>query len=433
MANERVLVTGATGMIGSAVVARLLVSGFTVRAYVHEASIPKLKKHGRLETAAGDMRDGGKLTEAMHGVDYVIHLAACKSDEPESERVNVGGASNLIAACKAHPVKRIVNVSTQSVKLSTKGTYAHTKSSADAMFAASGLSVTTVLPSVVYGTADQGIFGSLLKFIKLPVVPVIGSGEALFWPIHRADLAHALETLMKHPDAAGKTYDAGGPDGISFNALVDELLRRQGLRKPKFHIPSPVAMLIASCITWMKRPPITKSNVLGADEKLTVDLPPFFRDIGFTPRSLKEGLDELLGPSSEEDREAKALLRYAMNDRSWEPDPATVALYRRACERHEINPLHHVEPGVLSGWKLGALDAVTRLLKPRSQIQRKLLIAGAIVESSPASAKRLLPKNRSIPALIVVVAVSGIRAILKLAAGLLLCLHPRFLRRNAGL
>ncbi len=433
MPSERVLVTGATGMIGSAVVARLLADDCIVRAYVHAESAAKLPKHPHVEIAIGDMRDGVALTTAMHEVDWVVHLAACKSDESESEAVNVGGAENLVAACKAHPVRRILNISTQSVKLSHKGRYASTKAKADAIFATSGLPVTTLLPSVVYGKVDQGIFGSLLKFLKLPVVPIIGSGKATFRPIHQDDFARALPILARDPASVGRVFDVGGPDEVSFNWLVDELLHRKGMRKMRMHIPSSVALCIATCISWMRRPPVTRSNVLGADAVLEMNVDPFFAAIGFVPRSLRQGLDDLFGPTPHDDSEPRALLQYVMPNHA-EPDAAMIALYRHACEIHEINPLHRLEHRVVENrWMLGGLDAVTRLLRPQCTLQRKLLVAAAIVECSPASANALLPRNRSKVALFCLVLGAGLSAISKLLLGALLCCLPHFYSRNAGL
>ncbi|HRH93873.1 MAG TPA: hypothetical protein PKV72_05075, partial [Candidatus Peribacteria bacterium] len=266
-----------------------------------------------------------------------------------------------------------------------------------------------------------------------PVVPVIGSGNATFRPIHADDFAKALPMLSRNPELVGKTLDVGGPDEVSFNWLVDELLYRKHMRKMRLHIPSPVALLLATCLSWMRRPPVTRSNVLGADAALTMDVRQFFTAIGFTPRTLKQGLDELLGAVPRNDDEPKALLRYAMGG-GWEPDKATVDLYRRACEAHEINPLHRLEHRVVeNGWMLGGLDAVTRLFKPDCTVRRKLLVAAAIVECTPASANRLLPQNRSFVALLLLLLGAGLGMAFKLVTGLLLFCLPHFATRNAGL
>ncbi len=424
---ERVLVTGANGMIGAAVVRTLLKEGYAVRAFVRSpVEIPGV------ETIVGDMRNSEAVERAVRGVHWVIHLAACKNDERESEAVNVGGAQHLVDACNKNPVRCVINVSTQSVKLSRHGTYARTKAAADAVFARSGLPVITVLPSVVYGDINEGIVGSLLAFLQLPIVPVIGSGNATFRPIQKDDLARGLLALSSAPDAIGKTYDAGGPDAVSFIELVRMLQEHTGQRKPVLHIPAPVAMAIAVVTSSLARPPITRSNVLGADECLNIDVQPFFKQIGFVPRSLHTGLKELLGKP--EEREAKALLHYVMNNAAWTPDPYSVDVYLRACRVHEINPLHRMQARVLrSKLLLGGLDAVTRLLKPQCMLQRKLLIAAAVTECHTASAQQLLPRDRSVPAVCMLVMWAGVKSAFKLAFGILLLLSPTFFRRNAGL
>jgi hypothetical protein len=143
-------------------------------------------------------------------------------------------------------------------------------------------------------------------------------------------------------------------------------------------------------------------------------------------------LKELLGKP--EEREAKALLHYVMNNAAWTPDPYSVDLYLRACRVHEINPLHRMQARVLrSKLILGGLDAVTRLLKPQCMLQRKLLIAAAVTECHTASAQQLLPRDRSVPAVCMLVMWAGVKSAFKLAFGLLLLLSPTFFRRNAGL
>lgn len=421
-----VLVTGASGLIGKAVTEHLLRKGYSVRALVRMANAVGTRAD-KLEEIIGDVRDRDVLTKAAEGVDAVVHLAARKADEADSREINVGGAANLIGACKRAGVQRVINVSSQSVRLPKRGTYADTKLAADKLFEASGLSVTTLRPSIVYSDSQSGIFGSLSSFAKLPVVPVIGSGSPLFWPIHRDDLAEIIERCITHDATTGRTYDVGGPEGVSINDLLREIFARSSPR-PVVHLPPWFAMAIAH----IPGSPITKSNVLGADQELTMDISPIVRDTGFTPRGITGMFDLIFGTTNPE---ARALLSHVMSGfgKCWRPSVDHEQRYVIACRSLRVDPKHHIDSVVLRHpFLLGCLDTVTRAFHPHCTLQRKLLIATAIAECSPESADALLPRDRTRMEIVVACADAVARSAVKLLLGLPLLCVPSFYTRNAG-
>lgn len=424
-AKERVLVTGASGMIGQVVVRHLLARGHPVRALVSRAMHHALPEGAVV--VAGDMRDRESLLRATADIDVVIHLAARKSDEEGSEAVNVDGARNLADACRERGVPLLLNISTQSVKLQKKGVYADTKMRADAIFASCGVPTVTLLPSVVYSDLESGILGSIQRFLKLPVVPLIGDGTATFRPILADDLAEILERCMHRHEGAGQRYDVGGKEEISMNALVDLLQAHRGSRKPVLHLPLWLAMFIARMLRWMKHPPVTVSNVLGASETIPVNIDPIVALTGVTPRGIHEGLRTLL-----QDKEAATLLSYIANV---EATKAMIERFRKALVVHGVEDVHVLNGSVLAHrWLLQSLDATSRIRYPSCQLQRKLLIAAAIAECSPESADALLPKDRIQILIILESFWILLQASISLLIGCVIAvLLPSFFRRNAGL
>ena len=177
---QTVLVTGASGFIGKVVVPFMVARGWRVKAMMRRASQPSVA-----EVVLADMRDESSLRIALSGVDVVVHLAAAKSDEPDSDSVNVDGASRLVTACREVGCRRIINISSQSAKLPRKGVYGRTKHEADEVFHASGLNVTTLYPSIVYGEGLSGVFGAILGAVQsLPIVPILGSGQWVSAPVY---------------------------------------------------------------------------------------------------------------------------------------------------------------------------------------------------------------------------------------------------------
>lgn len=433
----RILVTGSTGFIGQAVVPLLLERGHAVTALLRRSGRNPFPEHPGLRLAYGDMTNLQSLQEAMADANAVVHLAAAKSDEPESERINVGGARNLAAAAKHRGIRRIVNVSTQSARLRRKGLYGETKDRADAVLAGCGLPVTTLRASLVYGDASSGVFGSLVRFSALPAIPVFGNGKARFRPLHRDDLALTILAALERETMQGRTYDAGGPDALAFDDLLRLILRAQGKRRPIVHLPIALGLAAARVAAFLPHPPVTRSNVLGGAEDLSMDVRTFFRDSGVVPRSLAEGLREIFpqDPVAREREEGRALLSYALSAYrpAWNPAEEDVDRYRAALRANGLPAEPVLEPGIARHrWLVGALDAVTRPRFPHCVLQRKLLVAAAVAECHPVSAPFLLPRDRTLPG----VAAEALRLMLRVAArttlGICLRIFPRFIERNAG-
>jgi NADH dehydrogenase len=289
----KVLVTGASGFIGRALVARLAARGHDVRAMARRAeSVPP---RSNVEAFAGDMLDADSLDRATRGMDAVIHLACATgvADEAQVRRVNVDGTRALLDAAQRHGVRRFVFVSTISATRERMGPYGRTKREGEAMVAHSGLDWVTVRPSLVYGDAPVGLFATLAGYLRaLPVVPVIGNGRIELDPIHIDDVAEVLAQCVTRADVVGKTYDLLGPDRVTFNEFLDRLGRELKIRKPVVHIPGGIALMMASVLGMVsKRPPVSVDNVLGMTSPATVDRAPARRDFTIAWTPLVDGLE----------------------------------------------------------------------------------------------------------------------------------------------
>ncbi len=398
--HQTILVTGAGGFIGKVVVNALLQRGWRVKAMM------RTTRPCPAEVIIADMRDAGSLRTALTGCTAVVHLAAAKSDEPDSDDVNIEGAKRLVEACRAAGCRRIINMSTQSAKIVRKGAYARTKSAADEIFHASGLDVTTLMPSVVYGDEKTGVFGTVLTFIeKLPVVPVLGDGQWISAPVHVDDVAGAIVACLDHNKTVGKRYDIAGPDQLTFDALIDKLGAGIGKRRPKLHIPVGLALFIANIVAkLLPKPPITVSNVLGSNQNTDIDIEPARRDFGFNPVGLDAGLKRVL-----DDPEACRLARYLLGvtpSRELQTRYATArakllgddAEWRFVC-RHP--------------WTLPFVDAASSLLRPQSSVRQRIFLMAAVLETTPDYADFFLTTPS--PATLVW---QGLRATAKTAVGI---------------
>ena len=294
--RKTILITGAAGFIGRRL-ALLLADQYAVRCLVRDALRAKPLLPSTVELVPGDMTDAASLKAAVSGVEAVVHLAALKSDEPDIVAVNVGGALNLVAACKAAGTRRVINLGSQAARLERRGAYGQSKADSDAVFASSGLEVTTLLPSLVYGPNDAGVFNKLARVTaSAPFVPVIGDGKTAYRTVHVDDVCAVIAGCLREPKTVGKTYSVGGPETITFDGLVDMIGAAQGRKPLKVHIPGWAAMMIAQTLApFFASPPLTVSNVLGAIQSAPdADYDAVFHDLDLKPRSLADGLKDTL-------------------------------------------------------------------------------------------------------------------------------------------
>jgi NADH dehydrogenase len=240
------------------------------------------------EVVVGDLTDARTLEAALRGAHAVVHLGAATSagriDPAEAHRVNVGGATALIAACRAAGCRRVVVLSTQHVHLARCGVYGRTKRIADSLFTGSGLDVTVLRPSLVYGRGRRGVFVKLASLVrKLPVIPVVGPGTWRLRPLFLPDMIGLITETLARPELAGRLYDAGGPESVSYNGFLEAICRALGRPCRRVHLPIPVSFAIAwSLERLLANPPLTTENVYGARLEAPCDLRALQRD--FRPR-----------------------------------------------------------------------------------------------------------------------------------------------------
>ncbi len=251
-----VLVTGAGGFIGRRL-AVLLAQEHAVRCLVRDVARVKALLPAAAELVFGDMTDTASLNAAAKNCSAVVHLAALKSDERDIYAVNVGGARNLVVACQTMGVKRIINVGSQAARMGRRGDYGDTKALSDEIINASGLEVTTLLPSVVYGPNDPGVFGKLARVTSsAPFVPVIGDGRARYYPVHVDDVCAVIAGCLRESKTIGKSYSVGGVEMITLEGLIDFIGAHKGRKPIKVHLPGWAALVIAHVLALVfKSPP----------------------------------------------------------------------------------------------------------------------------------------------------------------------------------
>jgi uncharacterized protein YbjT (DUF2867 family) len=259
----KALVTGATGFVGPAVANAIVDAGHEVR--VLERKPGSWQKAGIRcqEAVQGDMTDADSLRRAAEGVDVVVHLVAIRQGRPEQfQRVMIDGTRNLLAASAG--AKRFVLMSALGTTEETKDLvpYYGAKWQEEQDVKGSGLEHVIFRPSFVFGRRG-GILPTFVKLAKLsPVTGIVGNGKQRIQPIWIDDVGAYFATAVDKPEAAGRTFELGGPDVVDWDELWARIRRTLGIRRrPTMHLP-----------TALMRIPATVTERLPGNIPLTRDL-----------------------------------------------------------------------------------------------------------------------------------------------------------------
>ena len=235
------LLTGATGSIGSRLLPLLLERGEDVRCLVRE---PRRLGERRVDVQIalgdlGEMSDPYLVRQALRGVDTVVHLAATIRDQPPKriEELNGLATVRLLRAAERGGVRRFVFFSALNASAAQRTRFFRAKWLAERAVDSSPLETTVFAPSIVYDHSDPWIT-LLRRFSFLPVLPVSGDGQARFQPIWAEDAARCVVSALSRAEAP--RYELAGPETLTYDEMSDLVSRIAGRPRPLVHIPLPL-------------------------------------------------------------------------------------------------------------------------------------------------------------------------------------------------
>jgi NADH dehydrogenase len=285
----KVLVTGASGFIGSRLCRHLIETGHEVVAVVR----PRL---GDARFPLGEIVYGqlpyGIPPAAFDSVEAIIHCAGTTTGQGEAESYAVNVETTRVLAQRATKLphfRRFIFVSSQSAHERAVSVYGRTKREGEEVLRRSGVPYAIVRPGLVFGPGSEGLFARMRRSIeKLPVIPLLGGGTALVQPIDVADLCAALERCLHLPADENFELNLGEPEPMTlaeFLAAVSSA--RTGKPKRSISIPlAPIEFGVRIAETLRIPLPITKDNLEGMKtvprmetrsslERLGLELTPF--------------------------------------------------------------------------------------------------------------------------------------------------------------
>lgn len=234
------LLTGATGRVGTAVRDRLLAAGTPVRCLVRD---PRRLGKGRVEVqiALGDLGAPASFRNALRGVDTVVHLAASTRDEPSGSIEEINGIATwrLVEAAERAGVRRFVFFSALGAATHGRTRLQRSKALAERAVLESGLAATVLAPSLLYERGDPWVT-LVERLAVLPVVPLSGRGRARFQPLWTHDAADCAVAALDRAPERPERLELAGPQTLTHEGMAREIAAAAGRGRPVLHIPTPV-------------------------------------------------------------------------------------------------------------------------------------------------------------------------------------------------
>jgi len=291
---------GGAGFVGSCVAARLASEGYDLRVITrHAPHADHLRVLPRLRVVTADAPDPASLARALAGTSAVVNFIGILNERGRDgsgfRRAHAGVASAMVAACRGTGITRIVQVSALNAgHPDATSHYLRSKGEAEEILRDSGLAVTILRPSVIFGPGDSFLnrFAGLLRVA--PGFLPLAMHDARLAPVHVADVAAAVWAVLGSKAFDGQTLELCGPDQYTLRQLVALTASTLGLRRAIIGLPRFASRLQAALMDFVPGKPFSTDNYRS------LLLPSVCRNDGFAvlgvrPRSLAAHVATTLG------------------------------------------------------------------------------------------------------------------------------------------
>jgi uncharacterized protein YbjT (DUF2867 family) len=245
-----ILLTGATGTVGTALLARLTGAGRDVRCLVRDPRRLGAERV-RVQIALGDLAEPGSFRNALRGVDTVVHLAAAIRDQRRAsiEELNAVATVRLLRAAERSGARRFVHFSALGVTEHSRARFLRSKALAERAVMTAPLTTTVVAPSIVYAPGDPWL--ALLKRLSyLPLMPISGRGRARYQPISADDVAACVVAVLER---GPRRLELAGPETLTHAQIIAKALESFGRSRRLVRVPVPIVRAGLRAVEWLWR------------------------------------------------------------------------------------------------------------------------------------------------------------------------------------
>ena len=293
-----VALVGGTGFVGSYLTDGLLQAGHAASLLVRQGSEEKVRTADSVRTVPGDIADPAALRSLISDHDAVIYNVGILREYPGRgitfEETQYGGLVRTVAVMLECGVERLLLMSANGVRI--PGTaYQETKRRAEQHALDSGLAVTVLRPSVIFGDprGTMEFATQLYNDMIRPPLPAVGffkrgaAGEQdiVMSPIHIADVVAAFLRALEDEETIGKTYELGGPEILTWREMIDRIAEATGRSKTVLPMPTWIMRVAAALLDRLPVFPVTRDQLTMLEEGNTADPGIVGRLIGTDPRA----------------------------------------------------------------------------------------------------------------------------------------------------
>jgi len=306
-----VLVTGATGLVGSHLTNQLLHRGDPVRVLVRDPARAQSLAAQGAELVTGDLCRPEGIRRAVADVDTVYHCAAqvalpYEGDRSQILQTNVEGTANLLDACAKVGIRRFVMASsvavygetteepvTEAHPIQPSGPYAESKALAEQVVRnyAEDFETVIVRPCVIYGPGDRNFLPMFFEKLPKGVLPLVSGGHQPLDMVYTSDVAQALRLAGTTPEAAGEAYNVTDGERHSVRKLFELFGRLAGRPLRTLSVPYSVAYGFAALSSaWQEfrrpnaEPLVTPESVRVLAHPHHYDISKICEELGFRPQ-----------------------------------------------------------------------------------------------------------------------------------------------------
>lgn len=287
MRIDNVCVIGGSGFVGSHLCRQLAARGCRVRVPTRDRERAKaLILLPTVEVVEADVHDPAALARAVTGCDAVINLVGVLHDgrgRRSFRAAHVELARNVVAACRAGGVRRLLQMSAAGAAVDAPSAYLRSKGEAERIVRESGLDWTIFRPSVIFGPEDGflNLFAGLARV--LPVL-VLACPDAQFQPVHAGDVATAFVRALEDDRSFGRSHDLCGPKRYTLRELAGWVGRVTGHPRPVIGLNPALSYCQAFAMELLPVKLMTRDNLRSMSVPSISDQPfPF----GIRPQSLE--------------------------------------------------------------------------------------------------------------------------------------------------
>jgi uncharacterized protein YbjT (DUF2867 family) len=271
-ADTLITIFGGSGFLGRHVVRALAKREYRIRVAVRRPDLAghlqPLGRVGQIHAVQANVRNRTSVAAAARGSDVVINLVGIlfETGKQSFEAVQALGAESVALAAAAEGAA-MIQVSAIGADPNSPSEYARSKAEGERLVLAAAPQATIFRPSIVFGPNDD-FFNRFAALARMsPVLPLVGGGKTEFQPVFAGDVAEAIAKAVAGEAKSATVYELGGPQVLTFKALMEYVLATIGRRRLLVPIPFWAAKFQAFFLEWLPKPLLTRDQV----ELLRVD------------------------------------------------------------------------------------------------------------------------------------------------------------------